>query len=192
MPTKQNQDGDADEREARTVDRRTLMKAAGTVGIGTVGLGATAGTAVAADTPDQLYFCGCSQLVVTGLGRDACITVYLRRTEEGGCRTVEVCEPECEVGGGREYAYRYTVEDEEAILAVRTPDGNLWCNPNNCAQRWLDTLTCFSGITGSLRNQCTPYSELDNPGDVFTNGCGTVCSGSSRNGPPENRGPPER
>ena len=178
----------ADETEARTVDRRTLMKAAGTVGLGTVGLGAAAGTAAAVETPDQLYFCGCSQLVVTGLARDACITVYLRETEEGGCETVDVCEPECEVGGGREYAFRYEVEGEEAILAVETPDGNIWCNPNNCAQKWLDELTCFSGITGSLRSECTDPSALDPPRNVFTNQCGTVCSDGGSSGGLRRRG----
>ena len=182
MTSKENEDGDADAGEPRTVDRRTLIRAAGTVGIGTVGLGATAGTAAAAGTPDQLYFCGCSQLVVTGLGKHASITVYLRATEEGGCKTVRIDEPACKVGGGREYAYRYTVEGGEAILAVKTPDGKIWCNPNNCAQKWLDKLTCFFD-SGTLRSRCTDYSKLDYPGDVFTNRCGTVCSGA-RGGPP--------
>ena len=180
MPSKESE-GNDDADEARTVDRRTLMRLAGTAGVGTVGLSAVAGTAVAADTPDQLYFCGCSQLVVTGLGENSYIDVYLRATNEGGCKTVRVSSPACNVGGGREYAYRYEVEGGEAILAVETPDGKVWCNPNNCAQKWLDQLTCFNGVTGTLRSQCTDYGELDEPGDVFTNRCGTVCSG----GPPD-------
>ena len=170
-----------DAEEARTVDRRTLMKAAGTAGIAAVGLGATAGTAAAGETPDQLYFCGCSQLVVTGLGKNSYIDVYLRATDEGGCRTVRVSDPACHVGDGREYAYRYTVEGEEAILAVGTSTG-IWCNPNNCAQRWIDQLTCFFDDGSTLEDHCLDYDQLDEPGDVFTNRCGTVCSGG---GPPQ-------
>lgn len=160
------------------LNRRNILKTAGVAGGGLVALSASAGTAVAGDTPDQLYFCGCSQVVVTGLIESSSITVYLRATEEGGCRTITVDSPDCEVGGGREYAFRYTYSGGEAILAVGTPDGNIWCNPNNCAQKWLDELTCFDGISGSLRSECTDYSELDPPGDVFTNRCGTACRGN--------------
>lgn len=169
--------GDETGENSNRVNRRAVMKAAGTAGAGIVALSASAGTAAAADTPDQLYFCGCSQVVVTGLGEDSSITVYLRATEEGGCRTETVASSDCEVGGGREYAYGYTYEGGEAILAVETPDGNIWCNPNNCAHKWLDELTCFSEIEGTLRSHCTDFGELDSPGDVFTNRCGTVCRG---------------
>ena len=182
---------DTNAEEQHSIRRREVLRAAGTAGVGAVGLAAVSGTAVAADTPDQLYFCGCSQLVVTGLGRGSEITVYLRRTEEGGCRTRTISEPDCHVGDGREYAFRYTVSGGKAILAVETPDGNVWCNPNNCAQKWIDELTCFDlGGAETLRDVCTDYSNLDQPGDVFTNRCGTVCSGGGGGGPPEGAGPP--
>ena len=163
-----------DEAERRTITRRDLLKATGGTGVGIVGLAAVAGTATAAQTPDQLYFCGCSQMVVTGLSKTASVTVYLRATEEGGCTTATVSSPDCFVGEGREYAFGYTVSSGQAILAIETPDGNLWCNPNNCAEKWIDEC--------GLRSRCTPYSNLDSPGDVFTNRCGTVCSGG---GPPQ-------
>jgi len=75
-----------------------------------VGLAVSSGTAAAGSTPDQLYFCGCSHVVVTGLSEGRAIAMHLRATEDGGCRTVEVTESECEVGGtdpNPNVAYRY-------------------------------------------------------------------------------------
>lgn len=72
---------------------------------------------------------------------------------------------------------RQVYEGGEVILAVDTPDGNNWCNPNSCAQKWVDELECFSGIGGTRRNHRTDFGELDLPEDVFPNRCGTVCRG---------------
>ena len=75
-----------------------------------MGLAVSSGTAAAGSTPNQLYFCDCSHVVVIGLSEGQTITVYLRATEDGGCRTVEVTESECEVGGtdpNPNVAYRY-------------------------------------------------------------------------------------
>ncbi|ADQ68154.1 hypothetical protein C499_15430 [Halogeometricum borinquense DSM 11551] len=170
---------EGDESTRRTVNRRAVLKSVGATGLGAVGLRAATGTAAAGETPDQLYFCGCSQVVATGLARTSPLTVYLRATNEGGCRTRTVETPDCKVGGDREHAFRYTVEAGEAILAVESPDGNVWCNPNQCAQKWLDELTCFESIEGTLRDACTHPSNLDAPRDMFTNRCGTVCSDSN-------------
>lgn len=170
------------------ISRRSVLRRVGTAGLGTAGLAVSSGTAAAGDTPDQLYFCGCSQVVVTGLNEHTSITVYLRATQDGGCHPVEVTEPDCEVGGrdpNLNYAYRYTYEEGEAILAVGTSDGNVWCNPNNCARKWQDSLSCFAEIRGTLRDACTDFEALDAPGDVYTNKCGTVCNDGGPNGGPE-------
>lgn len=161
------------------INRRDVLKAAGTTGGAIVALSAATGTVAAGDTPDQLYFCGCSQVVVTGLAKDSEVTVYLRETEEGGCKTVTVNSPDCEVGGGREFAFGYEYKGGEAILAVKTPDGNIWCNPNNCAGKWQKSLECFD--VGTLNDECADDDELDEPGDIFTSKCGTVCSDNNKN-----------
>ena len=91
------------------------------------------------------------------------------------------------------YAYEYTYEEGEAILAVETLDGSVWCNPNNCAQKWLDILSCFDGIEETLRSECTDLSELDSPGEVYANKCGTVCSdGESGSSEGDHRKKPRR
>lgn len=159
------------------INRRDVLKAAGTTGGAIVALSAATGTVAAGGTPDQLYFCGCSQVVVTGLA-DNSITVYLRKTEEGGCKTVTVNSPDCEVGGEREFAFGYEYRGGEAILAVKTPDGNIWCNPNNCAEKWQKSLECFD--VGTLNNECAEDNELDEPGDIFTSKCGTCVVTTTR------------
>lgn len=74
----------------RTTRHRDLLKAAAGAGGALVVVGASAGTAAAGDTPDEVYSCGCSQVVVTGLSRDADVTILAILADPLGSHSLPV------------------------------------------------------------------------------------------------------
>jgi hypothetical protein len=180
-------------------DRRTVLKSAA---VAVVGAGALSGTA-SANVPDQINFCGCSQVCVTPTGGDDTFQVVLAKepydqddfklvTREGS------------------FCYELAEDSEYKIVGVRGPGGGnnpdicnpqsdpdasrpnlgLYCNPDQCAQKAIDALGDLS-CSGHIEPECLTSRELNKRGvDIVLGRCGKP----GRDAPPGRQGqngPPE-
>lgn len=123
------------------VSRRNVLKASA---IGAVGVGLFSGTA-SATNPNQINFCGCSQLCLDRPKGDKGVFYAI---------TAEMVDDEWAFGRIRFGEQRGSDCDDvegtdKKIIAVVpqvNPDGLAYCNPNQCARKALDVYLEENGL----------------------------------------------
>lgn len=114
------------------VSRRNVLKAGA---VTAVGAGLFSGTA-AATNANQINFCGCSQICVEREDEDEGLFYAVTAWEEdsewhfGTIRFGEGAGSQCEDVEGTE-------KKIIALMPQANPDGEVYCNPNQCAQKAL-------------------------------------------------------
>jgi hypothetical protein len=141
----------------RQINRRVLLKATGVMA-GGVTLGSTMFVGLAsADPPDEIRFCGCSQVCVST--ETSYRIVYA--SEEGSgyaCRVEpgtdepEPRNPDC-----------YTAGDDEKIIGILGGARNMYYNPNTCAERALNAVD-LNDCTGCVDDNCDTLVSYDQVG----------------------------
>lgn len=124
MTTDQN----ISEEDSGTINRRSVLKTAGTGVLAASGL---VGTASAHTVQSPVVFCGCGQVCACGDGVAEVIVAEPGRgghTEKRFTRSFNFCATPGDASspGGK-------------IVAIEV-EGTVICNPNNCAERPLDDL----------------------------------------------------
>jgi len=189
--------------------RRTVLKSAA---VAAVGVGAFSGTA-SATTPDQINFCGCSQVCVHDPDASNSYQVVLAK-EPYDFEDFVIVDT---VRGGNEqlgnsFCYELTEEEQEdgyKVIAVRPRGGSgspgssgrtavcigrsedLFCNPGTCAEKALAVLKTetFCDTEGAKNSDVVPACQKDSDVRIVQGRCGkpgrTPPGRQGRNGPPE-------
>lgn len=136
----------ANKRSPQTISRRSVLKASGATAVGLTAFSGFAG----ASAPQEIRFCGCSQVCVGFDGEESYRIFYATETDDGytcslrpATNEAEPREPKC-----------FTAGEGEKIIGVLDGIRNVYPNPNNCAQRALADVT-FDDCTGCLDDNCS-------------------------------------
>ena len=165
--------------ESYGLTRRILLKAAGAATTLGVSAGAFAGTALAGDLPDDIYWCNCESVKATGFLKDSFdkleVVVY-----NGGFTYVEIPKSDFKSMNGK-YYFEYEVSNSQSLIAFRVMVDSAWRyypNPSECAEEPLETYVeergpvTLGGIEGESKNVCGKLCPP--PEDVWFCGCSQV------------------
>lgn len=161
-------------------DRRTVLKSAA---VAAVGVGAFSGTA-SATIPEQINFCGCSQVCVYDEDNDNFQVVLAREPYE--LEDFKVVKSEDGDKLGDQFCYEIEEDSEWKVVGVMGASGGdnpsvcnpdaeedgIYCNPGQCAQKALAALGDLSCDKGTEPRCLTP-SEIEDDGvEIVLGRCG--------------------